>query len=172
MRALAGTITLVVLAGCGPDAIATQAIATGDVEAYVTQVHPVVRYSCGSLDCHGDQGRPLRLYSEDGLRARDALRGAPLDPVEADWNARSLTGIDPLTDLDQKLSLTKPLAVSAGGVAHAGGDVFASRDDPGYRCLRAWLAGESALAESVAACTEAAAVVAPPGRGVADAGAP
>ncbi|MFK7985952.1 MAG: hypothetical protein AB8I08_07960 [Sandaracinaceae bacterium] len=49
--------------------------------------------------------------------------------------------LDPDTDqVDMHLALLEPLGLDAGGVHHEGGDVWPSRDEDGYRCLRAWLA--------------------------------
>lgn len=159
----AWTVTLTIaLAACSADPIPERPIPALDADAYASRVHPVLRVSCASLDCHGDPGRPLRLYAEDGLRAQDALRGQPITVEETRWNAVAIAGVDPEASTpDLHLALTKPLAVAAGGLAHAGGDVWPDREDPGYRCLRAWLAGESERTESIAACSEAAAAVDP-----------
>jgi hypothetical protein len=37
------------------------------VEAFAT-VAPVLEQRCGSLDCHGNIARPLRIYGQNGLR--------------------------------------------------------------------------------------------------------
>jgi len=54
-----------------------------------------------------------------------------------------------------------PIALrpAAGGIHHVdeAGEVWADRDDPGYRCLRGWLASEPEFA----ACEAAAAAVTP-----------
>lgn len=145
--------------GCTPAPIPEERVAGLDVVAYLEEVHPVVRFSCASLDCHGVPGRPLRLYAEEGLRMRSDLRGAPLSMEEARWNVGAFAGVDPAAaSPEASLSLAKPVA---GEITHVGGDVWPSRDDPGYRCLRAWLAGESARAESIAACAQARIAVDP-----------
>lgn len=133
-----------------------------DGVVYVDHVHPVVRFSCASLDCHGVEGRPLRIYAEDGLRLRPELRGQPLDPGEVTWNVAAFGGLDPeATAVERSLVLLKPLATSAGGVAHEGEDVWADTDDPAYVCLHAWLSGTGAQSDATTACDTAAAQLDP-----------
>ncbi len=163
-RAWIALALAVVLASCGP-APGDAPVPELDEGFYVEHVHPVVRFSCASLDCHGDEGRPLRIYAEDGLRIRAELRGhphdAPLDPEEAAWNAAAFAGIDPEpSDLAHSLVLQKPLARDAGGVAHEGGDLWPSSDDPSYVCLASWLAGDTRDAAALA-CDAAAAALDP-----------
>ncbi len=147
------------LAGCvapaDPDALPRY-----DVDFYQAHVDPVVAWSCASLECHGVDGRPLRLYAEDGLRASDGLRGHPLTRAEAGENALAFAAVDPEpATVDEHIALTKPLAVEAGGIEHAGDPLWPSREDPSYVCLRGWLAGDPSAA---AACDEAARRVVPP----------
>ena len=107
---------------------------------YATYVHPILEARCAPLDCHGDPGRPLRLYAQTGLRAADGLRFMPITPAELDLNVRSLAAVDPGVAPEESLVMTKPLA---GGVGHAGGDVWTSPDDPEAVCLLGWLAGRT-----------------------------
>lgn len=152
--------------GCGP---APGAVPVPELDAtfYAEHVHPVVRYSCASLDCHGVENRPLRIYAEDGLRLRRELRtepdDQPLAPDEAAWNVAALAGIDPdPIDVDHSLVLLKPLARSANGVAHEGGDLWDDTEDNAYRCLHAWLSGETEQAAAAEACDLAAMALEPP----------
>jgi hypothetical protein len=154
--------------GCGP-APGAAPVPELDAPFYVEHVHPVVRFSCASLDCHGAENRPLRIYAEDGLRSRRELRtepdDQPLAPDEAAWNVAAFAGIDPdPIDVDHSLVLQKPLARDAGGVAHEGGDLWDSTTEPpnrSYQCLHAWLAGETAQAAAAEACDLAAAALDP-----------
>lgn len=158
MRRAALVIALVASGCVGAESPELQ-IAQLDVGAYTELVHPVVRFSCASLDCHGQPGRPLRLYAEEGLRLRAELRGTPLTAEEAEWNVASFAGVDPAaTSPEANLVLAKPVV---GEMSHVGGDVWTSREDPGYRCVRAWLAGESDELENIVACAEARAAVDP-----------
>ena len=57
---------------------------------------------------------------------------------EADFYA-----VGPLTrPLDAAPLAFKPLAVAAGGLVHAGGEIFADTKDADYRALVRWIAGE------------------------------
>jgi hypothetical protein len=122
---------------------------------------------CGSLDCHGQDGRPLRLYSKDGLRRlvgdgglRDTSDTTPLERLE---NYRSVIGLEPEemknamaspAGFDRLLLLKKPLDVSGRGVRHKGGQVLSASDsDPGWVCLTSWIQGRDGFAKS---CSDAA----------------
>ena len=65
------TVMLLVLAtavvGCEeiPVPIAVSCPSEAD---YVDYVSPVLEKRCGTLDCHGQLGRPLKFYSQNGLR--------------------------------------------------------------------------------------------------------
>ncbi|MCC7537938.1 MAG: hypothetical protein IT379_17060 [Deltaproteobacteria bacterium] len=151
------------LAACtGPDP-GTADVRLLDVAAYRAHVHAVLEPSCATLDCHGDPGRPLRLYAETGLREDDSLRSAkaPLTDAEAIANVESAAGLDPEVRADESRVLLKPLAERAGGMHHVGGDIWQTRDDDAYVCVAAWLAG-GLDADAQAACSRAAAAVALP----------
>jgi hypothetical protein len=123
-----------------------------DDDRYAADVQPYVAVACGTLDCHGDPGRPLRLYSELGLREGDAFRPRALsealapEPLSAQELAANVLAFRAVAGAHraggEELALSKPLARSAGGAEHVGGDIFDSTDAPGHRCLRAWIGGE------------------------------
>ena len=139
-RALLGCALLV---GCGYDAVESVPVSQLDGTFFAASVQPVVARSCASLDCHGMDGRPLRLYSEDGLRRRDDLRGQPLSADELAWNVDAFEALDPEPPfVDDHIALRKPLELDAGGIHHVGGELWPSREHPEHRCLRTWLAGE------------------------------
>lgn len=160
---LAMLAPLALLACSGPSE-PTQHVRPGDPELYASYVQPYVEVGCATLDCHGDPGHPLRLYSELGLRKAGGLRTAPIsethDPValtdaELEDNRLSFAAIALATDTPaEHLALLKPLAVGAGGIAHEGPVLWTSTGAPGYRCLRAYLvAGDDGDAASQ--CAEA-----------------
>ncbi|HJL17712.1 MAG TPA: hypothetical protein RMH99_18755 [Sandaracinaceae bacterium LLY-WYZ-13_1] len=151
-------IAALLLTGCVADQ-GTVAVEPLDAAFYAANVQPVVGPSCGSLDCHGVGLRPLRIYAEDGLRIDDGLRGAPISDEEIGWNVAAFGGVDPEpSSADTHVALSKPLAVGAGGLHHLGDPVFASEGDPGYRCLRGWLAADPSALD---ACAEAEAALEP-----------
>jgi hypothetical protein len=112
-------------------------------------VHTFLEKRCGTLDCHGQLGRPFRLFSQNGLRAvsdaGDVSGGAPdtadeiytnylsaigLQPEEM---SRVVSGDDPPTDL---LLVAKPTEYM--GTTHKGGQVI-NVGDVSYNCLVTWL---------------------------------
>ena len=147
------------LAACAfPAASEVEAPAIDDaaLEAYAREVHPLLEASCATLDCHGADRRPLQLFAETGRRLGGELRGQPLTRDEWTANVRALRTLDVgEPDPDHRMLLLKPLAVSAGGAAHVGGDVWPSRSTPGFVCLRAFVVGMSDTDEARAACAAA-----------------
>lgn len=113
---------------------------TGTLADFATYVQPVLQGSCATLDCHGNAGRPLRLYAKNGLRAGVALRTKDATDDEMLANMASIAGIDPVAaKVEDNLLLLKPLSVAAGGIHHKGGDLWDDQSDNVYRCLHAWL---------------------------------
>ncbi len=113
-------------------------------------VHVFLEKQCGTLDCHGQAGRPLRFYSAGGLRAlSDAgnVSGVGADTpdeiyanfvsvvaLEPEEISRVVAGQDPPTFL---LVVKKPRGLEnhKGGVRFNEGDV----ED---LCLTSWLTGQ------------------------------
>ena len=104
--------------------------------------------TCGTLDCHGQRGRNLRLFGNHGLRlaARDDPGGLPTNAAEYDADYWSLIGLEPETlDLVMRTRGADPELLSLfrkprGSDDHKGGAVMTPQD-PLDRCLRSWLAG-------------------------------
>ena len=154
-----------VLAGCaGPiDATESLPIATRDRFELVSGV---LEASCGSLDCHGQVGRNLRIYSQLGLR-QDTSEFPGLDAGvpsarEVDSNYRAATSLEPellsLVVGDQgkdpeRLTLVRK---ARGAEEHKGGKAIAT-GGAADRCLISWLA--SRVDES--ACAEGAVIARP-----------
>jgi hypothetical protein len=128
------------------------------------QVADAMQPHCGTLDCHGQAGRNMRLFGSRGLRL--APDGNPLDgdttTAEYDATFWSVVGLEPetLTAVLQdkgadpeRLSLIRK---ARGHERHKGGTLMAA-GDPLDRCLISWLAG----AIDQAACLTAAMYAAP-----------
>lgn len=160
-RAVGLAAALGALSACDGPAVGSATTRALDVVDYGAHVHGVLEPSCATLDCHGDPGRPLRLYGETGLRLTDALRGEPVTDEELALDVAALAGLDAATPAERSLVLLKPLAERAGGLHHVGRDVWLSRDEDAYRCVAAWLAGTLDDAGR-ATCDRAAAAVALP----------
>ena len=133
-----------------PDENRLTGIITPDFDTYVQNVDAYLTRRCGSLDCHGQPGRAYRIYSREGFRLYTILDGSlvsgqqPTQPDEQKANFQALISIEPeeMTRLMARqgdnpnaiLFLRKPLKIER----HKGGPAMAE-DDPGYRCVVAWL---------------------------------
>jgi hypothetical protein len=108
---------------------------------------------CGTLDCHGQINRPMRIYGQFGLRFTDDGGNQPGVGLTTDTeylaNYQSVVGLQPeIMSLvvqgndppESLMLLRKPLGLER----HKGGAVFVSGDDA-YQCLTTWLAGQAAL---------------------------
>ena len=109
---------------------------------------------CGGLDCHGQEGRPLRIYGQTGLRRRpreDGLRdNSPTTDEERTENYLSVVGLEPeamaecFESKGEKFEtfqlLKKPLDIENDGIRHKGGPVLRpTQSDPGWQCLYGWV---------------------------------
>jgi hypothetical protein len=132
---------------------------SGGTPSYGVSV--VLERRCGTLDCHGQVGRPLRIYGQYGLRFVDDAGNTPgmqaTTPTEHEANYQSVIGLQPeiMTEVVQGnappedlLLLRKPLQLER----HKGGAVLVEGDD-GDTCILSWLAGQT----NFNACTAAVA---------------
>jgi hypothetical protein len=127
-------------------------------------VDDVLQASCGTLDCHGQVGRNLRLYGGRGLRLapQDNSADDPTTAREYDESYWSIIGLEPevLSDVvrDQGRSPERLTMVrkARGTEKHKGGQLFMA-GDVRDRCLLSWLAG----AVDEAACKQGADVPRP-----------
>lgn len=121
---------------------------------------------CATLDCHGAEGRNLRLYSGSGLRlsASDVPGYGSTSESEYEASYRSIVALEPavlgavLSDggaLPERLTLVRK---ARGTEKHAGGAVIEEGDDADL-CLVSWLS--PTLDEE--ACGRAADFGPPPG---------
>ncbi len=140
--------------GCSSiDSQAVSANALPDKAQFIDQgVSTFMEKRCGSLDCHGQVGRPLRLYSSNGLR-KNLVKGVrdvrATQPDELLENYYATVGLEPEDismarvtkgDFTDFLLLKKPLGIEGGGVRHKGGPVLRGTD-PGFECLISWIEG-------------------------------
>jgi hypothetical protein len=132
-----------------------------DQVQFEKSVSPFLERKCASLDCHGQVGRGLRLYSGLGLRL-PLPEGGVAQPGVGDTtgeeraaNFRSTIGLEPeqmsravagVVPPSKLLLLQKPL-----GIGHKGGPAIAPQS-PGEACLTTWIQGRI----DEAACTQAA----------------
>lgn len=145
-------LSLVLAAGCqGGTSTELRTLLT-PARAPFDAVANALQPSCGTLDCHGQAGRNLRLYGGRGLRLApgdDAADGATT-AAEYDANYRSVVGLEPEA-LDEvvrqggadpeRLSLIRK---PRNRERHKGG-LQMLVGDPLDRCLTSWLAGATDL---------------------------
>ncbi len=125
---------------------------------------------CGGLDCHGQDGRPLRIYGQTGLRLKAKPDGSrdnsPTTDDERTENYRSVVGLEPeaLAECFESKGeiigtfqlLKKPLGIENGGIRHKGGPVLrATQSDPGWQCLYGWVSDNVDAAQ----CEQAAKIM-------------
>jgi hypothetical protein len=168
---LAGATWLVAIVGvfcssaCSVNSSQISDLSLPDRDQFTKSVSPFMEQRCGALDCHGQIGRPLRLYSVNGLRMQDS----PMDKTMRDTRATtpdelvanyfSVVGLEPeeistsnqtMGAYDDFLLLKKPLDIEGGGVRHKGGPVLRA-SDPGFGCLTSWIGGQVDAAKCTAA---------------------
>jgi hypothetical protein len=112
-------------------------------------VHDVLQPTCGTLDCHGQVGRALRLYGGRGLRLlkTDNPADDPTTPDEYDQSYWSVIGLEPeiisdvVTDQGRRPERLTLVRKARNQEHHKGGQLFVAGD---YRdrCLTSWLAGQ------------------------------
>jgi hypothetical protein len=132
-----------------PDNKRVTEILQPDFPTYATYVDPYLQRRCGTLDCHGQPGRAYRLYGFSGFRLYNEDAGLvsgqqPTTPAEVIANYQAAVSVEPEemsrliatqgTDPRKLILLRKPLLLER----HKGGPAMAE-DDPGYRCVVAWL---------------------------------
>jgi hypothetical protein len=115
-------------------------------------------HRCGTLDCHGQPGRNLRIWGCWGMRLEpDASTSCtpppagpagagPSTPEEYDATYRSLVGLEPaVMSVVVQSHATMPeqltfMRKAEGIESHKGGHVITPGDDQ-YKCVVSWLAG-------------------------------
>lgn len=117
---------------------------------------------CGTLDCHGSDLRPMRLYSRYGLRSPaegNVSGGAATTLAERKANYGSVCTQEPektaatVEDLGQSAEQLIVIRKARGDEAHKGGAVV-KQNSAGDQCIAGWLRGDGA-AKVAAACQAA-----------------
>jgi hypothetical protein len=164
---IAGAVAAALVAcASSPDPNRVTMIYTGpnSLSEFTTYVQPVLANRCATLDCHGQIGRPLRLFSQFGLRlvddAGNVSGGLKTTTAEIFANYTATISLQPeLTsrvfaqsdtpplDAHALLLMRKPLQLER----HKGGPVFSSGGATD-NCLSSWL---TAKGIDTTACTAA-----------------
>lgn len=149
-------VAVVLLCACGEHDASPEAVLPLPSEASFFAVSSVLEPNCGTLDCHGNPARSLRVYGERGLRAdgRLTVGGGDTTAAEIEATFQSIVSLEPerLSDLfvHRGAGVERWTVVSKarGRERHAGG-VRLPEGSAGDRCLVSWASG--ALDQS--ACT-------------------
>jgi hypothetical protein len=131
-------------------------VAPSEAEDQFGPVGDYLEHRCGSLDCHGQVGRNLRVWGCEGLRLDPSdfpscnrlIGGRPTTVAEHQATYRSLVGLEPTVmtlveqdhgqDPDRLTFLRKALGLEP----HEGGALIEPGDDQDV-CLTSWLAGNT-----------------------------
>ena len=123
-----------------------------DYEIYKANVDRYLARRCGTLDCHGQPGRAYRIYGREGFRLYTVGDGGlvsgqqPTVEEEVRANFDAIVALEPeemsramarqgeREAVQRLIFVRKPLRLER----HKGGPAMAE-DDPGYRCVEAWL---------------------------------
>jgi hypothetical protein len=140
-----------------PDPSARVSIVAPDLGSF-TPVSAFLDHRCGSLDCHGQWGRSLRLLGHEGLRLdpADVPGGSPTTAGEIGANYDSVVALEPellkLVVEDGGAHPERLTLVRKGrGTEHHKGGALVMTGDAQDRCVTSWLAG----AVDQAACAAA-----------------
>ncbi len=147
--ALAGCSTVPSDARVGLDAPNSSEQEFGPVADYLD-------HRCGSLDCHGQVGRNLRIWGCEGMRldptdipqCNRALGGRQTTPAEHQATYRSLVGLEPavmsavVDGHGEHPELLTFVRKARGTETHKGGTLI-TPGDAQDTCITTWLAGQT-----------------------------
>ena len=148
-----------VASGCAVDSPSVGHAAV-DLAYFTCAVQPVLMAECATPACHGNTARRMEILAPGRMRLADeyaTVRATlteddiefgiqpPLTLAETEFNFIQARG---MVDTDGGVAasplINRPLAIGAGGRYHApNGDIFVSRQDPGFVVLSRWIQGAS-----------------------------
>jgi hypothetical protein len=155
-----GGAILVALACSSPSPTATVQELTPS-EASFAPLGLVLIQACGTLDCHGQVGRNLRLYGNTGLRLSASQVPTALLPStsdELDQDFQSVVGLEPeimsevVADKGVDPERLTFYRKARGLESHKGGTIVLPGDARDV-CITSWLAGQIDGAECTVALT-------------------
>ncbi len=148
-QGLATVSTAWAIATCGGDLTNSDAVAHVAVPSRsdFSPVADAMELHCGTLDCHGQVGRNMRLYGQYGLRLSpndDPLTEATSE-AEYDASYESIVGLEPEAVSSVVLHNAGPDALTmvrkARGIEQHKGGQLMTEGDPLDRCIVGWLTG-------------------------------
>jgi hypothetical protein len=126
---------------CGTvDPGTTDAIGQLDAAVFAASIQPILdTRGCSQAGCHyRDKNDPNSGGPGGSLRIFDCS-GNSCTPEQVLANHESASGMANLANPTTSKLLTKPLALSAGGIQHLGGDIFPDVTDPDYVTVLTWI---------------------------------
>jgi hypothetical protein len=156
---LAGVLVAIGVGAAACSGVQEQSIGVDAPSGSEEQFGPVADYlehRCGSLDCHGQVGRNLRVWGCQGMRldpndipsCNRLIGGNLTTPAEHQATYRSLVGLEPavmsavVQGQGQDPELLTFVRKACGIEPHAGGQLITLGDDQ-YGCITSWLAGNT-----------------------------
>jgi hypothetical protein len=129
-----------------------------DAQLFEEAVSPYLERRCGSLDCHGQDTRPMRILGEYGLRRQVELGegggnvsgGRKTTEAEYAANLQAVCALEPermaeaLAKFGASVDRLRLVGKPRNTIRHKGGRVV-EEGDPGDRCIVGWI---SAVSES------------------------
>jgi hypothetical protein len=144
-------LVFLTLGGCGPD-LRSENNAIGELQFPTRDDFPAVsdamQLKCGTLDCHGQMGRNLRLFGHYGLRLVDG--GNPIEPfmsTDEEYEASYLAviGLEPETMTKVVTKQLAPIDLQfvrkPRNIEKHKGHQLMVKGDLLDRCLVGWLTG-------------------------------
>ena len=127
-------------------------------KAFGIPVGNFLGHRCGTLDCHGQPGRNLRIWSCEGMRlspgdvsiCKRAQGGRTTTEEEHLATYRSIVGLEPaimsevVANHGQDPELLTFIRKARGVESHKGGALFVPGDDQDV-CVTSWLSGRTNL---------------------------
>lgn len=137
------------LFACSTPSTDARVVVTTPDRASFPPVANLLVHRCGTLDCHGNSYRNLRLYGNEGLRLDGRPSAHPnTTDAEYDQDFQSIIGLEPelMTAVvsqggaaPERLTFVRK---ARGTEAHKGGTLM-KEGDAEDRCITSWLAGHT-----------------------------
>jgi hypothetical protein len=128
-------------AGCGDVAPGEEeTIGQLNQTVFEATIQPILdARGCSQAGCHyRDKNTPNSGGPGGSFRIFDCS-GNSCTPEQLLANHDSAAGMANISNPTASKLLTKPLALSAGGVQHLGGDLFLDTVDPDYAAILGWI---------------------------------
>lgn len=111
-----------------------------DFDVFKASIQPIFdQRGCSQGNCHyRDKNDPF----SGGPGGSFQIYNCTIDPCSDDQyrsNYDSASGLSDLANPTNSKLLLKPLAQSAGGIQHLGGDIFVTTTDPDYLSILGWI---------------------------------